>query len=80
MHPLGCRSLADASVSLSIYSHTEEDEPVEEVFIRYQLNEVIELVPSVPHIHKLKSLLRGLRDRRVLILNGAPPSLLPDTL
>ena len=37
----------------------EEDEPVEEVFIRDQLREVIELVPSVPRLHKLKTLLRG---------------------
>ncbi|PIL34002.1 hypothetical protein GSI_03710 [Ganoderma sinense ZZ0214-1] len=36
----------------------DEDEPVE-VFIRDQLSEVIELVPSVPRLHKLKSLLRG---------------------
>ena len=40
-------------------SHAEDDEPVEEIFIRDQLNEVIELVPSVPRLHKLKSLLRG---------------------
>ena len=38
---------------------TDEGEPVEEVFIRDQLSEVIELVPSVPRLHKLKSLLRG---------------------
>ena len=37
----------------------DEGEPVEEVFIRDQLSEVIELVPSVPRLHKLKSLLRG---------------------
>ncbi|RPD63626.1 hypothetical protein L227DRAFT_591615 [Lentinus tigrinus ALCF2SS1-6] len=41
-------------------SHTEDDdEPVQEIFIRDQLNEVIELVPSVPRLHKLNSLLRG---------------------
>ncbi|TBU30244.1 sister chromatid cohesion protein Dcc1 [Dichomitus squalens] len=42
-------------------SHVENDEPepVEEVFIRDQLNEVIELVPSVPRLYKLKLLLRG---------------------
>ena len=40
-------------------SLAEEEEPVEEVFIRDQLNEVIELVPCVPRLHKLKSLLRG---------------------
>ena len=40
-------------------SPQDEGEPVEEVFIRDQLSEVIELVPSVPRLHKLKSLLRG---------------------
>ena len=40
-------------------SSAEEDEPVEEVFIRDQLGEVTELVPSVPRLHKLTSLLRG---------------------
>ena len=40
--------------------HVEEDEePVQEVLIRDQLSEVIELVPSVPRLHKLNSLLRG---------------------
>ena len=38
---------------------TDEGEPVEEVFIRDQLSEVIELVPSISRLHKLKSLLRG---------------------
>ena len=37
----------------------EDEEPVQEVFIRDQLSEVIELVPSVPRLHKLNSLLRG---------------------
>lgn len=36
-----------------------DDDPAEEVFIRDQLNEIIELVPSVPRLHKLTSLLRG---------------------
>ncbi|RDX45608.1 hypothetical protein OH76DRAFT_1387628 [Lentinus brumalis] len=36
-----------------------DDEPIQEVFIRDQLKEVIELVPSVPRLHKLDSLLRG---------------------
>ena len=43
----------------SSFQDTDEGEPVEEVFIRDQLSEVIELVPSVPRLHKLKSLLRG---------------------
>ena len=45
--------------SLPSAEEEEEDESVEEVFIRDQLREVIELVPSVPRLHKLKSLLRG---------------------
>ncbi|KAH9940455.1 sister chromatid cohesion protein Dcc1 [Epithele typhae] len=38
----------------------EDDEPVQEVFIRDQLNEVIELIPSVPKLSKLGPLLRGM--------------------
>ncbi len=37
----------------------DDDGLVEEVFICDELNEVIELVPSVPRLHKLNSLLRG---------------------
>ncbi|TFK82179.1 hypothetical protein K466DRAFT_603889 [Polyporus arcularius HHB13444] len=37
----------------------DDDEPIHEVFIRDQLQEVIELVPSVPRLHKLNSFLRG---------------------
>ncbi|KAI0779946.1 sister chromatid cohesion protein Dcc1 [Fomes fomentarius] len=37
----------------------EDDGFAEEVFIRDELNEIIELVPSVPRLHKLKSILRG---------------------
>ena len=36
-----------------------DDDSAEEVFIRDELNEVIELVPSVPRLHKLNTLLHG---------------------
>ncbi|KAI0768752.1 sister chromatid cohesion protein Dcc1 [Trametes elegans] len=39
--------------------NNESGEPVEDVAIRDQLSEVIELVPSVPRLHKLNGLLRG---------------------
>ncbi|KAI0373427.1 hypothetical protein BV20DRAFT_1100060 [Pilatotrama ljubarskyi] len=35
------------------------DVPVEDIVIRDQLSEVIELVPSVPRLHRLNALLRG---------------------
>lgn len=34
-------------------------EPVEDVAIRDQLSEIIELIPSVPRLHRLNGLLRG---------------------
>ena len=37
----------------------EDDDACQEVFIRDQLHEIIELVPCVPRLHKLNSLLRG---------------------
>ena len=35
------------------------EDPAQEVYIRDQLHEIIELVPSVPRLHKLNGLLRG---------------------
>ncbi|KAI1791296.1 hypothetical protein LXA43DRAFT_435172 [Ganoderma leucocontextum] len=59
LHDPLCRPLQFRLRRHARSTNAEEDEPVEEVFIRDQLNEVIELVPSVPRLHKLKSLLRG---------------------
>ena len=36
-----------------------DEDPAQEVYIRDQLHEIIELVPSVPRLHKLNGLLRG---------------------
>lgn len=38
----------------------EPNENVDVVVIRDQLNEIMELTPSVPKLHKLKGLLKGL--------------------
>ena len=37
----------------------DSEDPVQEVFIRDQLHDVVELVPCVPRLHKLNGLLRG---------------------
>ena len=37
----------------------DSEDSVQEVFIRDQLHEVVELVPCVPRLHKLNGLLRG---------------------
>lgn len=41
-------------------AETDSDSGTQKVYIRDQLNEILELVPSVPRLHKLNSLLRGL--------------------
>lgn len=42
------------------HAETDSDSGTQKVYIRDQLNEILELVPSVPRLHKLNSLLRGL--------------------
>ena len=50
----------DSTANDAVMGEEDNEDPVQEVFIRDQLHEVLELVPSIPRLHKLNGLLRGM--------------------
>jgi sister chromatid cohesion protein DCC1 len=52
------RSVVLSNSMLVVAPHPER--PSDTIIIRDQLNEILELVPSVPKLHKLGGLLRGM--------------------